>query len=310
MEDQPRSRRAILGGGVGVLIGLVAAALGRPQIASAGSDGDVVLGAAQGSATTTQIASSTLTAFTGPVFRADATLANATAGVVGSIGPGSSSLQPGTPGGVVGFSPINSPTNAPGVVGEGLMTVGVKGSSGSSTGIFGTSQSGTAPGIFGWSSGNQTGVFGYSGTGIPGGSPYNGGAWATSGPATTGVMGYTDVPATTATGTRGEATQGVGVHGHSGTGVGVLATAVSGTALQVTGKIQLSRSGRVGIGSGKSSLVVTLAGVAAGSYVIATLQSNRPGVYVQAVVPATGKFTIYLNKAVTTFTYVGYIVIN
>lgn len=66
MEDQLRGRRAILGGGVGVL---VAAAFGRPQIADAGSDGDVVLGAAQGAATTTQIVSSTLIAFTGPVAR-------------------------------------------------------------------------------------------------------------------------------------------------------------------------------------------------------------------------------------------------
>ena len=310
MEDQLRSRRAILGGGVGVLVGLVAAAFGRPQIVDAGSDGDVVLGATQGAPTTTQIISSTLIAFTGPVFRADATLGNATAGVVGSVGPGSSSIQPSTPGGVVGISPINSSTNAPGVVGEGLMTVGVKGSSGFSTGVFGTSQSGTAPAIFGWSEGNQTGVFGYSGTGMSGGSPYDGGAWATNGPATTGVMGYTDFPATTATGARGEATQGVGVHGHSGTGVGVLATAANGTALQVTGKVQLSRSGRIGIGTGKSSLVVPMAGVAADSYVIATLQSNRPGVYVQAVVPSAGKFTIYLNQAVTTFTWVGYIVIN
>jgi hypothetical protein len=53
-----------------------------------------------------------------------------------------------------------------------------------------------------------------------------------------------------------------------------------------------------------------MAGVSTSSYVIATLQTRRIGVYVHAVVPGTGYFLIYLNKAVTANTYVGYLVIN
>jgi hypothetical protein len=51
-------------------------------------------------------------------------------------------------------------------------------------------------------------------------------------------------------------------------------------------------------------------GVTASSYIIATLQTRRAGVYVHAVVPAAGSFTIYLNKTVTAATVVGYLVIN
>ena len=43
---------------------------------------------------------------------------------------------------------------------------------------------------------------------------------------------------------------------------------------------------------------------------IATLQSNKPGVWIQAVVPGSGKFTIYLNRATSGATFVGYLVIN
>jgi uncharacterized Ntn-hydrolase superfamily protein len=53
-----------------------------------------------------------------------------------------------------------------------------------------------------------------------------------------------------------------------------------------------------------------MAGVTTSSYIIATPQTNRAGVYVQSVVPASGKFTIYLNKAVTGTSYIGYLVIN
>ena len=53
-----------------------------------------------------------------------------------------------------------------------------------------------------------------------------------------------------------------------------------------------------------------MVGVTGSSYIIATLQTRRAGVYVHAVVPAAGYFTIYLNKIVTGGTAVGYLVIN
>jgi len=53
-----------------------------------------------------------------------------------------------------------------------------------------------------------------------------------------------------------------------------------------------------------------MAGVTTASYIIATLQTSVSGVYVRAVVPASGSFTIYLSKAPRKTVYVGYMVIN
>ena len=46
---------------------------------------------------------------------------------------------------------------------------------------------------------------------------------------------------------------------------------------------------------GKSSVVVTLAGTTSTSKVFAVLATSESGRYVRAVVPASGKFTVYLN---------------
>ena len=44
--------------------------------------------------------------------------------------------------------------------------------------------------------------------------------------------------------------------------------------------------------------------------VFAVLASNRVGVYVRAVVPAAGKFTIYLNSKVTANSAVSWFVLD
>ena len=88
------------------------------------------------------------------------------------------------------------------------------------------------------------------------------------------------------------------------------AYSATGTALSVHGKLKLSRSGRANVYAGHSTRVVTLAGVTTSSYIVATPQTNRSGLFVQAVVAGTGKFTIYLNKVVSGTTRIGYIVIN
>jgi hypothetical protein len=115
---------------------------------------------------------------------------------------------------------------------------------------------------------------------------------------------------------------GVGVYGYGGIGVigeadntsfpGVKAYGAtdSSPALEVQGKVKFNRAGRKTIGAGKSSLVVTMAGVSSTSKVLAVLNSNRSGRYVRAVVPASGKFTIYLNSSVSSSTYVAYFVID
>lgn len=157
------------------------------------------------------------------------------------------------------------------------------------TGVFGSAP--TAPvetGTFGvgvWGDSDETGVYGSGDTGVQG---YGQSA---------GVYGY----------------GGIGVVGESATtSAGVLAIGQSATdlALEVQGKVKFSRSGRSTIGSGKSNIKVTLAGVSSGSRVFAVLHSNRTGRWVQSVVPVTGSFTIYLNGTVSSSTYVAWFVLN
>jgi hypothetical protein len=69
-------------------------------------------------------------------------------------------------------------------------------------------------------------------------------------------------------------------------------------------------SGRASIARLKASRTVVLTGVTTSSMVLATLQTRRTGVYVAAAVSANGRFTIYLNKAVSASTLVAYFVLN
>jgi hypothetical protein len=107
----------------------------------------------------------------------------------------------------------------------------------------------------------------------------------------------------------------VGVEGDANSnpgsiGVWAWAPSTAQTALKITGKVSFSRSGRTNIGAGRSSLVVNLAGVGASSRVFAVLAANRAGRHVRAVVPAAGKFTIYLNTTVTSTTVVTWFVLD
>ena len=116
---------------------------------------------------------------------------------------------------------------------------------------------------------------------------------------------------------------GYGVYGYGGHGVHGLANSLAGsvgvmaiaptnsqTALRVTGKVAFNRAGRTSIGSGKSSVTVSMSGVSARSRLFATLASNRSGRWVRAVVPGTNSFTIYLNTTVTSSTAVAYMVLD
>jgi hypothetical protein len=82
------------------------------------------------------------------------------------------------------------------------------------------------------------------------------------------------------------------------------------TALQVTGKVKFSRAGKASMSSTQTSKAITKAGVTSSSYVLATLQTRVTGLFILAVVPTAGKFTIYLNKAPGKTIYIGYLVIN
>jgi len=190
-------------------------------------------------------------------------------------------------------STFSSPSNKTGVIG----TAGA---------ITSISTNTDEIGVYGYAdvSGNSVGILGQShkGTGVVGV-----GAVGVVGAGTWGVLG--DV-----------GTGQVGVYGNTGanpapnpgTGVGVVARAetTAQIALKVFGRAQFSRSGRTYVAAGTSTRKITMTGVTTSSYIIATPQTNRAGVFVQAVVPAAGYFTIYLNKIVAGTTYVGYLVIN
>ena len=151
-----------------------------------------------------------------------------------------------------------------------------------------------------------TGVYGYSPT-IPDPNSFGTGVWGDS--ADIGVFG------TGAVGVRGDGFFGVvavGANDPAAAGLRTWGYDGSGnwTALDVRGKAKFSRSGRATIGAGKSSIKINLVGTSFSSLVFAVLRSNRSGRYVRAVVPTTGSFTIYLNAAVTSSTYVVWFVLN
>jgi hypothetical protein len=93
-------------------------------------------------------------------------------------------------------------------------------------------------------------------------------------------------------------------------GVQAVATEATGIALRVDGKAKFSRSGRLAVSSGKSSVVKTLAGVTTSSIIIAVLQQVETGTWIRAAVPGTGKFTVYFNKALPSSSVVGWFVLN
>jgi hypothetical protein len=145
-------------------------------------------------------------------------------------------------------------------------------------------------GVFGYASGDEVD---FLGSGVWGQSP------------DTGVVGTGD------TGVLGLGTVGVWAQGFGGPGMvadsfdstqpAVLARGSSSSdpALQVSGKVKFSRSGRQSVSSGKSSYAKSLAGMTTSSKVFAVLATSESGRYIRAVVPATGKFTVYFNTALS-----------
>jgi len=287
-SSAPRSRRAVLAAALGGLGAVVVSRFVTPEAVKA-ADGDAVLvGGSHTGGTPTAIT-------TGGAVNAIAGISDTGTGLRGastSIDPIVYPDPPGTP---------PDPGNATGVLGTAGDTTNMADNTGE-TGVFGYANlSIYSNGVWGESI-DGTGVYGTGDTGVWGA----GGWWGVYGIGRIGVMGDVFADST-------------GVYGFAGdaqaptppAGVGVQATAAAGLiALNVTGKAKFSRSGRTSFAATKYSKKVTMAGVTSSSYVIATLQSKRTGIYVQSVVPAAGYFTIYLNKAVSSTTYVGYLVIN
>lgn len=144
-------------------------------------------------------------------------------------------------------------------------------------------------GVFGFADASPT--QGFVGAGVWGDSPDIG----VIGSGSVGVLGFAPVGVVGETDTSG--------------GIGVVAAndVADALALRVIGRAEFTRSGRTTIAAGKASKAVTLAGCTSSTLVIANLAASRTGRWVRAVVPASGKFTIYLNTSVGSNTAVAWI---
>jgi len=181
---------------------------------------------------------------------------------------------------------------------------GTVGTSTTGAGLLGWSISPPDPSWFKREYTGYTGVFG-SAPSFPDSDGYGTGVWGDSpdvgvfGSGFVGIYGYGGV------GVEGDANSNAG-----SIGVAAWAPTTSQVALKVTGKVSLSRSGRQSMASGTASRAVTLAGVTATSKVFAVLATGEPGRWVRSVIPADGKFTIYLNTSLTSSAVVSWFVLD
>ena len=142
----------------------------------------------------------------------------------------------------------------------------------------------------------------------------------------TGAYGYSD----SGFGIDGFCNTGVGVRGSTNTATGVLGcvgahdpgvpqgvalfgsvSAPTQTGIQAAGRVVFpDRSGRRLVAKGASSVTFAVLGVKSTNFAIATLGARRTGRWVAAVACGTNKITIYLNAAVTSATYVSWLVLG
>jgi hypothetical protein len=285
------SRRAVLAAAVGGAAALAAEAITRPLSAQAAS-----------TALMTEVDNPT--AAKTSISAVSSLYSEGDIGFETNVGDVATALHGDSPGGV-GVHGTND-----------LSGAGVLGDSNGATGVFGrTGDPNGYPGVAGISAG----VYGYSGVAGAAGVAADGDVGVSAG----GFIGVFGVGAPGMVGLGdglGPPGQyGTGIYGYSGSGappeppdnIGVYARG-DGTAigLKVQGKAQFSRSGRTYVSAGHATRAVTYAGVTTSSLVIATLQTYRTGVFIAAAVPSAGKFTIYLNKAVSGTTYVAFFIIN
>jgi len=104
---------------------------------------------------------------------------------------------------------------------------------------------------------------------------------------------------------------GDGVHGEAQFAIGVKASGK--VALKVNGSAVFDRSGVVTVAAGHSTATKTGIALTAASLVLATIQGNVAGVFVQGVTRVTGSsgsFTIHLNKTVSKSVKVAWFAVN
>jgi hypothetical protein len=335
----PRSRRAVLAGALGGVAAAVASSLVRPSTVGATDHSALIVG--EGNAATLQ---TTLTNST-----AGATTLSA---VAAATGTGTALLGTSNAGrAIIGSTQTGTGvTAAAGTSGVGMWASSTTGialrAHGGGQAASMSSWSTSLPSLVSQSTGGKVGVVGLGanfapaaypdGVGVLGDNPDTAGVgmWGRSAHGSA-VLGESDdgfgLEAYGAVGVYasggdvgviGDVDQATGVQGwsgvsvapDSGVNVGVWAGAENGrTALKVQGVVRMNRSGRVSMGSGTSSKKFAVpGGITSTSLGFATLQTNRAGYYVQAVVNSTAdsSIIIYLNKALTTATYVAWVVIG
>jgi hypothetical protein len=200
---------------------------------------------------------------------------------------------------------VANATSATAVEGNSDNGIGVQGASADTSDPAGYTRNAGVVGVAGSPSSiadniGLSGVYGYADASTLDG--YVGsGVWGDS--ADIGVVGTGSI------GVQGIGGWGVEGYTQDTNGVGVRAVGSGSTteALQVVGRAEFSRSGRVTMSSGTSSKKVTLAGCTSSTLIIALMASDRSGRWVRAVVPTTGSFTIYLNGTLTSAAYVAWI---
>ena len=282
--DNPgTTRRTLIGAGLGALVAMVGAALGRPQTAQ-GADGNPVIAGQTVVATLTTTISQP-SPQSNSAFQASSKNG---AGVVGT-----SDLAWGVAGiSGAGDGVVGSSSSANGVKGTSDSGIGVQGRSNTEKGVYGYSNFG--PGVYAYS-GDGNGMWGYTASengkaGLVGQAKAEQSAGAFAENLATGTKAYL-----------GDATAGVLAVVPSAPGLfGVVARAgTAATALSVEGKAKFNRSGRASVAAGRTFVdVVVPGGLSSSSLVLATPLLSRAGVYVQAAVPnpATGRIRIQLNK--------------
>jgi hypothetical protein len=325
-------RRSVLAAGLGGVAAAMAGLLGRAGPV-AGADGESVkISHVNDGTTTTVVHTSGPEGFKGQADLADGLVGqsaganksgvlgfNSDPGGFGVYGLNSTSGNWGSLGrpmeGIKGYS-----KDLVGVLGQSAAAEGIRGQSNSSDGAVGQSNAANKSGVYGYNTKKEGyGVYGANHPAKTHG--YLGGEKI-------GVYGVADDVVGCGVQGVNMAANGYGVQGFnaaSGTwgslggwaGVYASASKPDSFALNVDGRVQFHRSGIATIPAGKSSVAVgTAGGVALAlfpeSRVLATLQTNRAGLYVQAAVPSVVKntITIHLNKKAPAATTVAWFVLS
>jgi hypothetical protein len=333
-----RSRRGLLAGAAGAVGAIAAGTVAAATPAQASTGDSVILGEI------TSAEQSTVVLYDGVSGNAagavligmDASLnalsAGLPAGVGGVAGAGATAGKAGFKNGVSGYTDNGAGNgtvgwNSNAVPGAGTGVLGIFGgtfpghtvgtavagvndsTTADATAVYGEIAS-TSPGSFSAAVRGQNNGTGGLGVGVWGSQAGSG--WGVYGTAASGIGVFGT--GGSGTGAFGEGATGVHGNGTSATGVGILAeNTAGGTALHVNGTASFTRSGTVTVSPGHSSTTNTGIALTSASLVLATIQGNVAGLYVQGVTMVagpSGSFTIHLSKSAPANTKVAWFVVN